>query len=72
MTKTSEEVVERLGQMPEERQDLLARLMPHEIEEDERWQRSTETHATQLQGLIQDVLEADRRGECDPLDPDRL
>jgi hypothetical protein len=72
MTKTLEQVVERLRQMPEDRQDLLARLMLHESDEDERWQRSTEIHATQLQGLIQDVLEADRRGECEPLDPDRL
>jgi hypothetical protein len=72
MTKTLEQAIERLRQMPEERQDLLARLMLHEIEEDERWQRSTETYAAQLQGLVNGVLEANDRGECAPLDPETL
>jgi hypothetical protein len=41
MTKTLQEAIERLQQMPEDRQDLLAKLMLHEIEEDEKWMRST-------------------------------
>ncbi|MEX2317039.1 MAG: hypothetical protein WD669_07800 [Pirellulales bacterium] len=72
MTKTLEQAIERLRQMPEDRQDSLAQLLLHEIEEDERWQKSTESHADRLQGLVRDVLEADRRGECEPLHPDQL
>lgn len=72
MSQILESAIERLRQMPEDRQDLLARLMLHEIEEDERWTRSTKANADKLQGLIDNVLEADDRGECEPLDPDQL
>lgn len=67
-----EHAIERLRQMPEDRQDLLARLMLHEIEEDERWMLSTEVNAGKLRGLVQEVLEAEDRGECESLDPDQL
>lgn len=72
MTDALKKAIERLEQMPAERQDLLARLMLHEIEEDEQWMRSSETHTDKLQGLVDDVLDANRRGECEPLDPDKL
>jgi len=72
MTKSLQEAIARLQQMPEDRQDLFARLVLQEIEEDERWMRSTASNADKLQGLINDVLDADRRGECETLDPDRL
>ena len=42
------------------------------IDEDERWVRSTEANADKLRGLIGEVLQADSRGQCEPLDPDRL
>ena len=72
MTKTLEQAIERLRQMPEDRQDSIARLLLHEIEQDELWVCSTEALAGKLQGLIDDVLQADRRGECEPLAPDQL
>ncbi len=73
MTNNVEQAIERLRQMPDEnRQDLLARLVLHEIEEDERWMHSTETHAGKLRELVDDILEADRNGKCEPLDPDQL
>ena len=72
MTKTLENAIERLQQMPADRQDSLARLLLHEIEEDERWTRSTAVRADRLEGLVAEVLEADRRGECESLDPDQL
>jgi len=66
MTKSLQEAIERLQQMPEDRQDLLAKLMLHEIKEDEKWMRSTEANAGKFQGLINEVLQADRRGEREP------
>ncbi|HZZ28109.1 MAG TPA: hypothetical protein VFE46_08910 [Pirellulales bacterium] len=72
MTDALKQAIERLQQMPEERQDMIARLMLHEIEEDERWMRSTESHSAKLQGFVKDLLEADRRGECEPLNPEKL
>ncbi len=72
MSNIVNQAIERLRQMPEDRQDFLARLVLHEIEEDERWMRSTEANSNKLQGLVEGVLEADDRGECEPLDPERL
>lgn len=72
MSKLLEQAIERLRQMPEERQESLVRLMLHEIEEDERWMRSTDSKADKLQTFVDRVLEADDRGECEPLDLDQL
>jgi hypothetical protein len=56
MTEKLLEAIERIQQMPEDRQELLAKLMLHEIEEDEKWTRSTETIADKLRGLIGEGL----------------
>lgn len=44
MTKALEEAIERLKQMPEDRQDSLAQVLLHEIDEDEKWRELTATH----------------------------
>ena len=72
MSPILDRAIERLRQMPEDRQESLARLMLHEIEEDERWSRSTESSAEKLGKLVEQVLAADDRGECEPLEPDQL
>jgi len=72
MTESLQQAIEQLRQMPEERQDLLARLVLHEIEQDQQWTQSTEAQADRLRGLVDDILAADERGECEPLDPDQL
>jgi hypothetical protein len=58
--------------MPEDQQDLFARLVMEEIEEDAKWLRSTADNAGKHESLVRDVLAADDRGECEPLDPERL
>ncbi len=72
MTDTLQKAIEQLQQMPEERQDSLARLVLHEIEQDQLWTQSTEKHADKLGGLVADILAADDRGGCKPLIPDEL
>jgi hypothetical protein len=72
MSTIVDHAIERLRQIPEDRQDLLARLVLHEIDEDEKWMRSTASNSDKLQGLVERILEADDRGECEPLDPDQL
>lgn len=72
MSDILEHTIEILRQMPEDRQDSLARLVLHEIEEDERWMRSTDANADKLQKLVERVRAADKRGECEPLNPDQL
>ncbi len=57
MIKALQEAIERLRQMPEDQQDLLARLMLHEIEEDEKWTRSTAANAPKLQTFVNRVLQ---------------
>jgi len=68
MTDTLQKAIEQLQQMPEERQDLLARLVLHEIEQDRQWTQSTEANAGKLKGFVDDILAADERGECEPLE----
>ena len=63
MTKTLEQAIERLRQMPADRQDSLAQLLLHEIEEDERWQSSTEDHAEKLRALVNELLDAEGRDD---------
>lgn len=72
MTDSLQKAISQLEQMPADRQDLLARLVLHEIEEDRKWTESTAAHEDKLQGVVEDILAADERGECEPLDPDTL
>lgn len=72
MTQTLEQAIELLQNLPPERQDELARLVLHEIAEDDRWQATTDKYADKLPKLVADILAANQRGECEPLDPDRL
>ena len=72
MTKALQQAIELLQKAPEDRQDALAALLMHELEEDERWCRSTAANEEKLQNLVREVLDADRRGECDSLDPEKL
>jgi len=39
---------------------------------DDRWSRSTDFHAGKLKGLVDRVVEADNRGECEALDPEQF
>jgi hypothetical protein len=72
MTNLLQEAIDRLRQIPDDRQDSLAKLLLHEIDEDERWEKSTADHRDKLRGLVADILAADARGECEPQDPKQL
>ena len=72
MTKTLQQAIERLQRETEERQDALAALLVHELDEDERWAKSTAANFEKLSGHVQEVLDADHRGECEPLDLEKL
>jgi hypothetical protein len=64
MTKAFQQAFERLQKAPADRQDALAALLLHEVDEDERWAQSTAANSEKLSGLARDVSGADRRGEC--------
>jgi glutamate mutase epsilon subunit len=67
MTKSLQDAIARRQQIPDDRQDVLARLLIQEIDEDEKWLASTAANAEKLDGRVNDVLAADNRGECDLL-----
>ena len=56
MTRSLQEAIERLQQMPEVRQERLARLMLHEIDEDEKWVQSTADNAHKAALLVDMVM----------------
>ena len=72
MTKRMEKAIEALKSLPEEKQDSVADFVLHELESDERWEQTTAQHTAAVDRIVADVLEADRRGETEVLDPDRL
>jgi hypothetical protein len=72
MTKLMEQAIERLRSLPVERQDQVAGFLLYELESDRKWEETTEKYADKLDKLVADVIDSDRRGECDPLDPDRM
>jgi hypothetical protein len=72
MTKALQQAIERLQQASDDQQDALAALLLHELDEDARWAKSTVANVDKLRRLVEDVLTADQRGECEPLEPDQL
>jgi hypothetical protein len=67
-----EQAIERLRAVPDSQQDLLARFLLTELEEDNRWAVSTANHVDALDRLAAEVLADDAAGKCEPLDPDTL
>ena len=73
MTKTLETAIKRLMALPEAEQEFLAQLLLDEMESDDaQWNASTVKHGDKLDRFADEVLAADSRGECEPLDPESL
>ena len=72
MTRLMEQAIEQLRAVPEPEQDRLARFLLNELNEDQRWIRSTADHAAKLKGLIDTVLADDAAGGCQKLDLEDL
>lgn len=72
MIKPLEDAIERIRRLPEEEQKLVARFMLHELDEDEAWRRTTESHVGKLAALVDEITAEEARGECDDLDVGRL
>ena len=72
MIKQLEEAIEKMRQLPEDEQAVLARFMLHELEEDLSWRQTTEDHAGTLAALVDEIAAEDARGDCRDLDVDEL
>jgi hypothetical protein len=58
MTPALEEVIERLREMPPERQDAFARMLVREILADEQWMRSAAQYAEWMQQRASDTVQS--------------
>ena len=72
MTQLLEKAIEKLRVLPAEEQDRFAGFLLDELRADHAWDETTRKHSGKLDRLVTSVLEANRRGECDALDPDRM
>jgi hypothetical protein len=72
MTRLMEQAIARLRAVPEKQQEGLAQFLLNELEEDERWIRSTADHETRLNAFVGKILADDEAGNSEPLDAERL
>lgn len=72
MIKPLEDAIERMRQLSEEEQVLLARFVMHELDEDRQWRQTSEAHGGKLAALVDEITAEDARGACPELDVDQL
>jgi hypothetical protein len=61
MTKLLTKAIEAMQSLPEDKQDQLAQLVLHEIEDDARWEATTDRKSDAASRIVADVMDADRR-----------
>jgi len=72
MIKPLEDVIARIQQLPEAEQELLARFVLRELDEDDAWRRSGKAHGDGLERLVTEIMTEDARGDCPALEVDDL
>lgn len=65
-------MIARIQQLPEEQQELLARFVLRELDEDAAWRRSGKAHGNGLERLVTEIMTEDARGDCPALDVNDL
>jgi hypothetical protein len=68
MVKAIDAAIDRIRQLPETEQELLARFVLHEIDQDGAWRQTSELHTESLARLVDIISAEDARGECPDLD----
>jgi len=66
--KAIDAAIDRIRQLPETEQELLARFVLHEIAQDGDWRDTSERHTESLARLVAIISAEDARGECPDLD----
>ncbi|HLL89352.1 MAG TPA: hypothetical protein VK324_08615 [Tepidisphaeraceae bacterium] len=72
MTKLLEQAVAEAGQLSNEEQDAIARLVLAEIESERRWDELFAKSPEKLQKLADKAWAEHEAGRSEPLDPERL
>jgi len=72
MTRLLERAFEEASRLPSGDQDALAAWLLEELKAERRWAELLSGSEDFLGHLCGEALEMDRRGESEPLDPERL
>jgi hypothetical protein len=72
MVKTLEDMIARMRKLPEGEQELLARFVLHELDDDQAWRQAGELHGEGLARLVDQIIAEDDRGERPDLDVGQL
>jgi len=72
MTKLLEEAFKKASQLPETEQDTLAKWLLEELQSEREWDRTFAESQDVLGRLADETLEAHKKGNCKPMDFDRL
>ena len=72
MTNLVERALAELAKLSEDDQEAIAARILEEIEDERRWDEAFARTAGKLAALACEAREEERRGETQPLDPDKL
>ena len=72
MTKLLEQAFTKASKLPEEEQDILAKVILDELEAEQKWEALFEKSSNLLDELAKEALEEHKAGKTKPLDPDQL
>ncbi|MEM7808096.1 MAG: hypothetical protein AAF561_08300 [Planctomycetota bacterium] len=72
MTQTLEQALERVRELPDDRQDAIAELIVAELEADRQWERRFAETSDQLELLAKRALERRAEGKAVPTNWDEL
>ena len=72
MTKLLEKAFEEASKLPETDQNMLARRWLADLEAEMKWDTLFAQSEDVLEQMARETLEADERGETEPLDPENL
>ena len=72
MTQKLQKVIEKLTSLPAEKQDQMAGFLLQELEEDAKWEAITKKYRRNAARLVEQVLEDEKQGRTEKLEPGSL
>jgi hypothetical protein len=72
VTKQFEKVINKVGNLPAEEQDAIAKWILEELADDQRWQKSFAESQDLLESMADKALQEHKQGKIRPLDLSEL
>lgn len=72
LTKLLEQAFTKASKLPEEEQNVLARVILEELEAEQKWDALFEKSSDLLEELANEALKEHKAGKTKQLDPDQL